>query len=586
MTRQPLFSNSAVRGLWLLALCAAPLWTLWLIRAYGVDIPYWDQWDAACPIFEKLNAGTLGLADMMAFQNEHRVLFPRIVWLGLGLISHWNIRVELVAIWAMAAGCLLLLWRLSQATGFRASCLAPWLLAAASFLVFSPVQYETWLDGVQVAFLLPLLCLLASISAPLTMRPRAAFATVIALASVATFSLASGFLVWILAAPVLFLSTRDEGWKPHRASWIAYAALFAAEMALYVHGYQKPAQHPSPLASLRDPLSALSYVMAYLGSDFSGGTTWTPLIGFLLSILFLLCAASLWKRRSDRHLMARALPWMMLPCFAFASAILTTIGRVGFGIEQALATRYIIFSIMLPVGLLFLAPLLLLHGREGSARPVTRVVPAGALVLIVILLVGMQLHRSADVFQLWVDIHRSRLEAKATVSFINILPEDRILDKMVFSDVPLLKTRANDLNRLGYLRPALLKSAGIAEIADPAAPGAPEYGEIVSSHRLQSGNWRLSGCAELPDAGRPSDEVLLTFDDGKGAPVIFALARKMGLALSDIGKADAGADFDDSGWSEVVDPAALPRDATAVKAWSFNAETGRAYRLKGELLLR
>ena len=66
-----------------------------------MDIPYWDQWDAVCPLLQKLHTGTLALGDLLPFQNEHRIFFPRLFYLALDSITHWNVRIELIAIWAL-----------------------------------------------------------------------------------------------------------------------------------------------------------------------------------------------------------------------------------------------------------------------------------------------------------------------------------------------------------------------------------------------------------------------------------------------------------------------------------------------------
>ena len=80
-------------GKWLL-LGIPALWTGVLMYRFGVDIPYWDQWDGICPLFEKLASGQLGIADFFVQQNEHRIFFPRLLMYSLARLTHWNIRSE------------------------------------------------------------------------------------------------------------------------------------------------------------------------------------------------------------------------------------------------------------------------------------------------------------------------------------------------------------------------------------------------------------------------------------------------------------------------------------------------------------
>jgi hypothetical protein len=90
----------------LLLIAGPPLLIGFLIFRDGVDLPYLDQWDGTAPLFEKMAAGTLGFADFFVQHNEHRILFPRLMFFGLGRLTHWNVRAELFVIWFLALLCL------------------------------------------------------------------------------------------------------------------------------------------------------------------------------------------------------------------------------------------------------------------------------------------------------------------------------------------------------------------------------------------------------------------------------------------------------------------------------------------------
>ena len=51
----------------------------------------------------------------------------------------------------------------------------------------------------------------------------------------------------------------------------------------------------------------------------------------------------------------KALPWLMLAMVAVSAAVLTMIGRLGFGPAQARVSRYVTFAVMLPIALLALS---------------------------------------------------------------------------------------------------------------------------------------------------------------------------------------------------------------------------------------
>src|SRR5205823_9887048 len=89
-----------------LLILAPPLLIGILIFKNGVDTPVLDQWDGTAPIFEKMQDGTLGVADFFVQHNEHRIFFPRLIFFALGRLTHWNIRTELWVVWLLALVCL------------------------------------------------------------------------------------------------------------------------------------------------------------------------------------------------------------------------------------------------------------------------------------------------------------------------------------------------------------------------------------------------------------------------------------------------------------------------------------------------
>ena len=62
-------------------------------------------------------AGTLGFADFFAQHNEHRILFPRLIFFGLGRLTYWNVRFELFVTWFLALVCLFNIWQMTWRSG-------------------------------------------------------------------------------------------------------------------------------------------------------------------------------------------------------------------------------------------------------------------------------------------------------------------------------------------------------------------------------------------------------------------------------------------------------------------------------------
>ena len=572
--------RSIVRLARLLLIAAPPLLIGFLILRDGVDIPVWDQWDGTAPLFEKMAAGTLGFADFFAQHNEHRILFPRLISFGLGRLTHWNVRAELFVIWFLALVCLFNIWQLTWRSGRKDSSF--WLLFSASVLLFSPLNRDNFLWGFQIGFLLPLACVTACIWVATYVRHPFNFVFAIVLCTICTFSIASGLTSWLLITPLLVhAQTRS---RSSRKWWAIWICTFLFEVCAYFYGYEKPQRHAPLWWSLRYPISAGEYVLVFLGSPFTFGTNLPPLslgvrMGGLLVLLLLICAVYLWSKRDDRILLAEGLPWLMLAMVAVSAAVLTMIGRLGFGPAQARVSRYVTFAVMLPIALLALTSVVRSHWtRSFSARGQLMTRAASFLLLSPFILMACPSFLSD--LPVWPVIRQTRLYGKTLVSFINVVPEPEGLARRVFPYDGRVQTAANALNRIGYLRPPLLQSNLVRNVADPASSGSARFGEF-QIHEEKSGQIELGGQAFLPDKRSPADAVLITYDNAEGEPVICAI-----VSLEVPREPRLRAVWDSSAlpsrWGRLLPIDRLPEGQQCLlKAWSYDAEACRAYRLEG-----
>ena len=125
---------------------------LWLIKKLGSSTPYWDQWDAeGAFLFKPFIDGTLSWWQFIAHHNEHRILFTRLVALGLLVINQcWDPVLEMVAnsfihVAAIVSLLFVILDALDRAT-FVIFC----LFVAVVFAI--PFGWENTLAGFQSEF--------------------------------------------------------------------------------------------------------------------------------------------------------------------------------------------------------------------------------------------------------------------------------------------------------------------------------------------------------------------------------------------------------------------------------------------------
>jgi hypothetical protein len=564
-----------------LVLALPALWIGWLVYRYGVDTPWGDEWDSTRLLVEKMQAGTLGLGDFFAFHNEHRIFFPRVLTFALARLTHWNVRAELLMIWILACLCSLNLWRVAQITGWRNSGARHWLLLGTNVLLFSPLQWENQLWGFQIGFILPLATMTACLwVAPSLRRPFDFLATMF-LCLISTFSIASGFASWFLTAPLLLLWNRKTRARGEKIWWLIWASVGIVSVGFYFHGFARPAAHPSPMVAVEHPFLAVQFVLAYLGNPFCSGTVFeqasvAQIAGATLVIPLLVSLVYLWRCRRDRTLLAHSLPWLSLTSIALVNGVLTTLGRLGFGMNAAIQSRYVSFAIMLPIGLLFLVSLIVRHWHERSPVKVNNVPVTIGFASFVTALALLYLGATIQSFQFWRAFQHNRLTGKAALLFVDVLAEPESLVRYVHWSHWTLKAWAENLDSLGYLRPRLVRSNRVREIASDSGEGA--MGEFNQLVRAPTGELTASGWAILLEGHRTADSVLLTYDNTDGEPIIFASVDVM-YPRVDVSARLRDEAYHYSGWMKSWKPEALPPSARRISAWAFDAEECRAFSL-------
>jgi len=544
---------------------------------FGVDAPYGDQWDAIWPLFVEMRAGTLDFADFYAFHNEHRIFFPRLVTFALAALTQWNIRAELLLIWILACLCAANIWRLAVVTGFGAPRNRVPLLLAANVLLFTPVQWENLLWGFQIGFFLPLACMSALPWAACSLRRPLNYLITLGLCLISTFSIASGFAAWLLAAPLLILRDRSANARGQRMWQLLWLAVAVASVAVYFPGYKTPRAHPGLIAAVENPRASFEFFLAYLGNPFSSElgldlTKLAELAGMALLLPFFGGLFYLVRWRKDGLLLRQALPWISLSSIALLNAFLTMLGRVGFGVSAALQSRYVSFAVMLPIGLIFLGALIWNHWRERKPASAAKV--AMGAVPLAIALAALFLCATIHSLKEWRLFQHDRLTGKTLILLNKLVNEPAESARYVHWDWALLQGRAESLDRLDYLRPRPLQSAHIREIAFDAV--GETMGKFERFGRSPTGDMAASGWAILPQAGRVADSVVLTYENQAGDPIIFARAD-VGIDRDDIIKQGQGSIYRRCGWRKKWKANDIPADTKRIGFWAFDAEDGRAF---------
>ncbi|HEY3443783.1 MAG TPA: hypothetical protein VGK29_23710 [Paludibaculum sp.] len=553
--------NNSFGGLMTALALVPPLILALLVAHYVVDVPYFDQW-AFSALGVYFRNGGQDFGPLFSQHNEARMLFPTLVNLACEYLSSGDVRVCAAAAMSLAGLSLFNIHRLVVLTLPDSVAARSAVTLLASIMIFSPVQWENWLWGNQIALFFPAACLTTAICAACSeLRFGVKLGVCAGLAFVATFSFPNGILCWVVLLPLLVWQPADrQGRILAAAGWLAAAV---GSIGLYFQGFLTTAGHASWAESFAKPLILVFSFMGFLGAPLaSGGEIWLYRSGRLISLALLgllavACLALMMGR--SRLAWQRAGGWLVLCAFVLGSAGVTALGRSTMSSVFLHDSRYTSFSIYLVIGLAGLLAVVRAEWPEPGRR--------ATLPVAVVLCVGvLGLHVSASVQSVpamakW---RTARLQSKACLAMINVGASPCAITKLgpAYSQV---LTTANALNVLGLLHPPLLHGALLPAERIAAAPLNAAEGKLAGLRRLPDGSWIASGSAVLPGRGEPADGVVITYEAAKGAPQVVALADTPTPA---------------SGWVQWF---VLPEDAATVRAYAYDALEGRLYPLNPAL---
>jgi hypothetical protein len=311
-----------------------------LLHQYAMDVPFADD------IFDvvKVLSDVVGAEDyrsalevLYAQHNDHRTLSSRLVYLALYLTGG-EIDFRLLIFLANLALLALLLLLYRAARGHPE---APLVLLPAALILFQLRYYGIMLWS-MAAFAYFYVFLYGFLSLRCLRRPTVPrFALAAVLAVLATFTLASGQLVWLLGLLALLHHSLAGKSLPFRYV-LAWLLLAAITIALWRTGLATP---NTPGALLERVFTSPGYYLLYALALTGNAVSETSVA------LAAGAGAAMWMVLFIVTLRARtaADPWPVLCCWYIVLTILAmTLGRAPYStVEYALSSRYSFPSVLL-----------------------------------------------------------------------------------------------------------------------------------------------------------------------------------------------------------------------------------------------
>lgn len=566
---------------------------LWFISTFSVNIPYWDQWSLV-DLFERVASGNATFQDFFAQHNEHRILFPKLIIVALAFISKWNILWELYFNLLLGIVILLGIYKITAAQTEQHDLIFHMANVTTCVAIFSLVQWENWLWGFQIAWFLINSCLVLTIvilglSSPLIWRNiflAALFCVV------ASFSSAHGLLTWLAVSPILAASSKN--FRHFAKISLVWLMLFFICYQLYLIHYQKPANHPDLMLTLRDLSYVKDYFSRLLGTPIlykSSVSNWAGTLLFLNFGYFVVR----WRQRYKTFFFRQAAPWISLGLFPILFSLLVAVGRAGLGLEQASASRYTTVSILLIVALIQLWSLelryqLATQTHHSQFVPISFNQFSQYCLIIGALMAFLGMASAAALEE--ARSQRSQLQyGQHCLEIVDHLPatQQGCLETL-YPSAEAVRQWSKTLRQLGFIN--TVKSLAVE--AQPTRSHG-HFDSPFNSLTKTEPVWRIpkncDNCAQLkvkgwainPSQRRAAQLVVLSQGDRVDLPQNIIGTAAVGLPSSDIASALKSASYAYARWETMLSPQSILLGQTMIDAWMYDSVNQKLVKLDNTL---
>jgi len=315
---------------------------------YALAMPYgYDEWSWVPFV---TGAQPVTLPWLWSQHNEHRMVLPRLIYLGLGGLTGYDFRAgtffNVIALSVLAAALMLAARALRGRTGL---CDAFFPLAVLHWGQGENLQWGFQLNFVTAVLLAGLVLVqVARCGERLGIRSALGItACLVCLGLCGTFGLAyvPAVACWIALAGVLRRRDRDAHARRDGTILLLLAALPAALVGAYFLGYQGPEHHetsPGLGASLRTSLQFLSYGIGPAAKE-----TWPVSGGLILAVCALLVLQGLRGFRQKPEERLRAAGFLCFLGGILSLALGIGWGRSFLGPDAGFAPRYVTLAVPL-----------------------------------------------------------------------------------------------------------------------------------------------------------------------------------------------------------------------------------------------
>jgi hypothetical protein len=324
---------------------------------FGVNVLYLDEW-AFATLFKEYQLHGLSIDQLLKPHNEHRILFPKLLYILTVKWSHMNSLFYIyINGFIICLVCYLLVVIAKKTYAFSYKNIPP-ILVIIPLFILNFRQWENLIWAFQIGFYLVLIAVILALfllekilDSSNKITSFFLFLGVIVCGVIATFSSAMGFLVWIAGAVQLGIAVFTKRNYSHLFYLLFFILIGVLSFKFYTAGLEAGmSEHITFLRS--HPIRFTHFFFALISLM---SIKWLSILALPLGILlFSTFIFSLYKCLANKRLYQNKF-WISLAIFSLLFAVLTTLGRAPFTFEYTDRSRYTTFTALFVVATFMLS---------------------------------------------------------------------------------------------------------------------------------------------------------------------------------------------------------------------------------------
>jgi hypothetical protein len=513
--------------------------TIWMDVACWNALPFGDQWS------EIVTGRYISLSWLFSQHIEHRIVFPRLVFLADSWLAAETNVVTYVVNFVIQAGLAVWLFLFSQKSDLPDWPGRSWRVGICLSLLLWAGQYQNFVWGFQSQFFGVILAAFATFAMVATGSDTTWLIAAIFFDVVAVYTLASGAMVPVIATGLAMTVGRSK-------RSVAILGLTAAILiTFYLWGYHTPSVSANPLSAWRHLPGIATYMLVALGAPMANivflhgnvqaGIAVSGTAGLFITYVGARLAWNILRARGALPPHQAAL--MAFAAFLFGMLLITAAGRYVKGIESALVSRY-----TTPANIFWCCICLLAAARSRHHGRI----PAAIMLVVLPLPLLMAATEPANVTiaESWVSLRRAATPALlAKIDDVTMLkliyavePDGTLANSAAERYIPAFRAAHHSVFALkwaGWLGTPLRNH--VARIDPSSCTGRANVAIKVAD--MPAPGYRVTGQAWLTKDGRPADRLLIV--DLTNKIIGYGLG---GLELATIGLADDGPSYPGADW--------------------------------------